>query len=207
MKLIGVVGGIGSGKSLISRQLQALGAEWVNADAMVHEVYRTEVAKGRLKDRWGLAVFDTSGEVDRGRIAEIVFESSERGQVELEWLEGWLHAELGHTIRHRVEELRAAGTVPAVVLDAPVLLKAGWDQWCDELLFVECPAEERWRRVSTRGWSRVQWEQREALQTPLQEKRSKSTFVINNGGSVEETSRQLQEFWSSRIKGTQSTVG
>jgi dephospho-CoA kinase len=202
MKLIGIVGGIASGKSFVSRAFQDLGAKWINADAMVHDAYRRPEVLQRLQDRWGTLILDQHGQLDRSKVADLVFEPSAEGRRELEWLESLLHPLLRQQILQQLQTWRSSAAVPAVILDAPVLLKAGWDTLCDELIFVAASESTRWSRIQQRGWTRQQWEQREALQTPLAEKQARATAVINNDGTAEETERQVRQFWERSVVGS-----
>jgi dephospho-CoA kinase len=196
MKLIGIVGGIASGKSFVSRAFQDLGAKWINADALVHEVYRQPSVLRSLCQRWGPNVLDQHGNLDRGFVASVVFAPTDEAHVELEWLESVVHPIVKEQIQRQLEEWRSDSRVQVVVLDAPVLLKAGWDKLCDELVFVEASEIRRWERVQTRGWTREQWLQRESQQTPMSEKRSRATRTIDNNGSPEQTRLQVHAIWN-----------
>lgn len=199
MKLIGIVGGIASGKSFVSRAFQDLGAKWVNADAMVHEVYRRPSVIQALSQRWGAGVIDEQGQVDRARVAAIVFGPTDQARAELEWLESLVHPLVKDQIQQQLEVWRTDPDVRVVVLDAPVLLKAGWDQLCDELVFVDANESQRWARVQARGWSQEQWQQRELMQTPIAEKLARSTRMIDNNGSPEATHHQVRRIWEAMI--------
>jgi dephospho-CoA kinase len=201
MKLIGIVGGIASGKSFVSRAFQDLGAKWINADAMVHEVYRLPAVLQALTQRWGRDVLDQQGQLDRGLVAGIVFAPSDQAKSELQWLESLVHPLVKEQILRQLEEWRQDPQVSVVVLDAPVLLKAGWDQLCDELIFVDASASQRWTRVEARGWTREQWLQRESLQTPLAEKLARSTRTIDNNGPPEATRSQVHAIWQTLTLG------
>ncbi len=195
MKLIGIVGGIASGKSFVSRAFQDLGAKWINADALVHVVYRESAIIQTLCQRWGPGVLDEQGQVDRTQLAARVFAPTMEAQMELEWLESLVHPLVKDQILRQLDEWRNDPTVEVVVLDAPVLLKAGWDKLCDELVFVDASESQRWERVQARGWTWEQWQQRESQQTPLLEKLARSTRTIDNNGSPESTRIQVQQIW------------
>jgi len=195
MKLIGIVGGIASGKSFVSRAFQDLGAKWIDADALVHAVYRESAIIQILCQRWGTVVLDEKGQVDRAQLAARVFAPTMEAKVELEWLESLVHPLVKDQILRQVHEWQNDPTVEVVVLDAPVLLKAGWDKLCDELVFVDASESLRWERVQARGWTWEQWQQRESQQTPLSEKLARSTRTIDNNGSPESTRIQVQKIW------------
>ena len=93
------------------------------------------------------------------------------------------------------DERTVSGAAPAAVLDAPVLLKAGWDAICDQVVFVETRLEVRQARARQRGWNADELARREASQTPLAEKRARATAVIENSGSPAQTAIQVEALW------------
>ncbi len=195
MVVLGVVGGVASGKSLVTEQLRSLGAAVIDADAIGHEVLAEAAVKRALRQRWGDRVFDEAGEVNRREVARIVFAPPPAGPPELALLERLTHPRIGQRIRQQVARLRDQQQVPAVVLDAAVLFKAGWDGFCDKIVFVEAPHALRRQRARRRGWSDAQFAAREAAQEDLDQKRDRSHWVIDNSGSPEHTLAQVQQFW------------
>lgn len=195
MKLIGIVGGIGSGKSFVSRAFQDLGAKWIDADRMAHAALGWPEVQRALRDRWGDRVFAPDGQVNRAEVAAIVFAPNDQGVRDLDWLEALLHPIVRRQLEPQLEQWRRDSAVPVVILDAPVLIKAGWHKMCDELVYIEATEATRWQRVQPRGWTIDQWRRREALQTSLTEKQALATVTIVNDGSAEETLRQVQTLW------------
>ena len=200
MILIGVVGGIASGKSEVSGALQRLGAKVVDADRIGHEVLEDPEVKTAIGRRWGAEIFDAHGLVDRRRVAGIVFASPPKGPEELTFLEQWTHPRIGQRLREQIAEWARTGRVPAAVLDAPVMLKAGWDTFCDRLLFVDAPREQRLARARRRGWSEAEYDAREAAQEALALKRSRADIIIDNSSSLEYTYAQVDQFWRSQVE-------
>ena len=198
MVVVGITGGIASGKTFVAGHLQCLGAVILDADQMGHAVLQMPEVEQALRDRWGEAVFDTGGHVDRAAVARHVFAPAPDGPPELAFLEQLTHP---HIREKMVQELRALATrsdVEMVILDAPILFKAGWDRFCDVILFVDASVETRAARASERGWSVEELERREAAQFSLQIKRERADVVIDNSGTIEETERQVARFWRSR---------
>jgi dephospho-CoA kinase len=184
--VIGLVGGIGSGKSEVARLIVARGGVLVDADRIGHEVLREPGVKEEVRARWGEAVFGPDGEVDRGRLADEVFaESAESGR-DIEALNRIVHPELLRRVRGAVAEVRQEARAPWVLVDAALLLEWGLDGVCDVVVFVDASAEERRRRVREgRGWSPGELARRERRQLPLEEKRARAGQVLPNGGSRE----------------------
>ncbi|MCA9196234.1 MAG: dephospho-CoA kinase [Planctomycetales bacterium] len=198
MKVIGIVGGIASGKSVVADELANLGAVLVDADQMGHIVLTEPEVIEILSNRWGAKILDSNGGIVRAKVAEIVFHGSESA-AELKFLESVSHPRIRAKIVCRLEELRAAGAM-AAILDAPLLFKTGLDAFCDVILFVECPQNVRQERAIRRGWTEAQFQQREAAQLPVDQKRKRSHQVIDNSGSLDTTRRQIRQFWESAIR-------
>jgi len=199
VKLIGLVGGIASGKSCVSQLFRDLGAEVINADQLAHQVMQDSAVIQLLVQRWGEIVIDDKQQLDRSAIAKVVFAETKSGQAELDWLESQLHPRIRSMIEPKLDRWRSDPKVSAAVLDAPVLIKAGWHLLCDELVFVEASLPIRLQRARKRGWADGELQRREKLQTPLSEKRRLSTFVIQNDGDSEFTARQVKAFWNQDI--------
>src|SRR5258708_38301202 len=129
MKVVGLLGGVASGKSLVARQLCDLGAGLLDGDRAGHEVLRLPEVERLVRQRWGNEVFAADGRVDRRALARIVFAPPPDGPRELEHLERITHPKITHRLREQAAALAAEG-LPAAVLDAPVMLKAGWNEFC-----------------------------------------------------------------------------
>lgn len=193
--LVGILGGIASGKSLVAGQLAALGARVVSADALAHEVLEYDEVKQMARERWGDVVIGPGGRVDRAAVARIVFAPTAEAARERKVLESWTHPEVGRLIRERVEALVHDPSVAAVVLDVPLMLESGWNRFCDRMLFVDAPREARLARAVARGWSEEDFDRREAAQPPLAEKRAAADFVIDNSTTPQATAAQVERFW------------
>ncbi len=194
MILIGILGGVASGKSAVSMRLQTLGAVVLDADKAGHEVLREADVKEELRGRWGDRVFDAAGEIDRRKVAEIVFAATTQGQAELTFLEHLTHPRIGERLRAQLADLKRGG-VRAAVLDAPVMLKAGWDRMCDWILFVDTPRPIRLARARQRGWTTADFAAREAAQESLETKRRRADATLDNSSSWEHLYTQVDRFW------------
>ena len=195
MKVIGIVGGIASGKSLVAKCFQQLGAKILDADRIGHDVLRMESVKRAIREHWGDKAFDARGEVNRAAMADSVFGLDPESRSRLARLEQITHPIIAERMSGEIERLRRTNEVAAVVLDAPVLIKAGWHRLCDKIVFVAADSETRQRRALSRGWLEVEWQRREALQTPLEEMKRLADSVIDNSTTPEETERRVAEIW------------
>ena len=194
MRVVGIVGGIGSGKSHVARRFERFGAVRIDADRVGHEILEQPQVKSAIRSQWGSAVFEASGSVSRSQLARAVFVEDPR---ELAILEQITHPQIASRIETQLETLSQSGSL--VLLDAPLLLKAGWDRFCDRILFVECDLATRQRRCATRGWSPQMHHQREQSQTDLDTKRRRASDSID--GTLEEalldsTINEMIRFWT-----------
>ncbi len=196
MLVIGVAGGVASGKSVVSDKLRALGAAVLDADRVGHEVLEEPSVRDAIRAHWGDAVFTDEGKVNRAALAQRVFAPPPHGPVELAKLEQTTHPRIGARLREQIEQYREAG-FPAVVLDAAVMFKAGWHRFCDKIVFVEAPLPVRLERALRRGWTKENFLAREAAQMPVDEKKKFADIIINNTGALEDTHQQVECFWRS----------
>jgi dephospho-CoA kinase len=197
MLVLGLVGGIGSGKSTVADFFEQLGAKVIKADQIGHEVLTTVEVESALRQRWGNTIFGLDGRIDRKKVAERVFAPPPTGPQELAFLESITHPQIGSRIRQQLQEYAASGNVQVVMLDAAILLESGWGEHCDHILFVEADKEQRLQRAFRRGWTAEQLAARESAQLSLEEKRKLADWVIDNSGSLDHTFAQLQQIWHS----------
>ena len=190
--VIGIIGGIGSGKTTVADELGVLGCAVIDADAIGHELLGAPEVLGELRQRWGDEIFTGEGKVDREALAEIVFASRD----ELDALNGILHPLIGREMAGAVDRAVADESIGAVVLDAALLVEAGWDELCNHVIFVDTPPEIRRRRVSEqRGWEKENWELREKMQISLDIKRRKCDYSIDGSSSVSHLRQQVRKVY------------
>lgn len=192
--VIGIAGGIGSGKSSVARLFAGLGAAIIDSDELSHEQLRVAEVQRQIRAWWGDSVFLPDGSVDRGALARIVF----RDPAALAQLEGLLYPRIE---ARRVELMAAMDRDPAVraiVIDAPKLFEVGLDRRCDAVVFVEADRAIRIERVSRgRGWSPQELDRRENLQIPLDRKRSRADYIVVNNSTVDELRPDVERILAS----------
>ncbi|HEX3725023.1 MAG TPA: dephospho-CoA kinase [Pirellulales bacterium] len=198
--LVGIAGGVASGKSLVTERLGRLGGAVISADQLAHEVLRYENVKRLARDRWGEGIFDGQGEIDRRALAKIVFAPPPDGPRELKFWEQCTHPEIGRLALERIERLAADKSAVAIILDVPLLFESGWNKFCEKTVFVDTPPDLRRKRAIARGWTAEDFARREAVQESLETKRRLADVVIDNSGSVESTQAQIEHFWHSLIR-------
>jgi len=218
--IIGVLGGVGSGKSTVTELLAELGAESLDADLIAHQILEEDDVRQKLRAWWGPTVFDAAGCVDRRAIAARVFASpAERAR-----LEALVHPRVRARIESRVAAFRAGDirtTKPRgsaasdahessarerlLVLDVSLLATSPLRPLCDELVFVDADDGARRERTRQRGWADGELERREAAQASLEEKRELATRVIENDAGLPDLRRKVEELHRSLT--TSSTQG
>lgn len=198
MKVIGVVGGVGAGKSYVAQAFARLGAVVIDADRVGHDVLELETVRAELRAVFGPEIFSAQGRVDRRALARRVFSPGEQGAEWLRRLEAITHPEIERRLRRRLVELAQQGTA-AVVLDAAIMIRTGWHRLCDVLVFVDADQTTRAARAAQRGWSDEEWRTRESRQLPLDEMRRHCSDVVFNGGqnapSVDQQALSLWKRW------------
>lgn len=192
--VIGLAGGIGSGKSTVAGILARLGCLVVDSDARAKAALDRPDVRKQLVAWWGEGILQsapTGGErrVDRAAVAKIVFADPEQRKR----LESIVHPIVRQDRAAAAREGAAAGA-RAVIVDAPLLFEAGLDAECNAVIFVDAPREVRLDRVRTnRGWTAEELDRREAAQLPLQIKRKKADYTIVNDGPIPDLQARIAE--------------
>lgn len=193
--VIGVLGGIASGKSAVARLLAGREGLVISADELAREALDSPAVLARVRERFGPRAIGPDGRADRAVLAALVFDP-EGGAALRSELESWTHPLVRDRIRERSSAARASG-VPRIVLDVPLLLENdalhGLARLCDVLVFVEARDDERERRAQReRGWTSGEVTRREAAQLPLHEKKKRAQHVIQNDQGLPELERAVQ---------------
>lgn len=198
--VVGLTGGVGTGKSTVAGMFQRLGARALDADRIVHRLMEPGTAvTRRIRSRFGPGVLTPAGRVRRRRLGQRVFASRR----ELEALNRIVHPAVRREIQAALRRIRRADPAAAVVLDVPLLLESGPAYRTDAVVVVSAPAGVVARRLKARsGWGRREMERRSAFQMPLSEKERRADFVVNNGGSRSATRRQVVEIWKTIRRGS-----
>lgn len=183
--VIGIAGGIGSGKSAVAAAFADLGCVVIDSDREAKAALDRPEVRDELVRWWGASVLSPEGRIDRKAVAAIVFAQP----AERQRLEALVHPLVR---RSRASMIRRAAGARAVIVDAPLLFEAGVDKECDAVVFVDAPREARLARVQSRGWDEAELDRRESAQIPLDVKRAKSTLLIDNAGPPEALRAQVE---------------
>jgi dephospho-CoA kinase len=197
MLVIGLTGGIGTGKSEVSRILGDLGATVINADQVGHEAYTPHSQIWReVVAAFGEGILQPSGEIDRKRLGAIVFsEPDARAR-----LNSIMHPRMAEMISQQIGELREQG-VELVVLEAALMVEAGWNSLVDEVWVTDAPEEHVLERLRQRNsLSEEEIRSRISSQLPFEERARHARAVVHNSGSLAELRDKVESLWS-RVRG------
>ena len=198
MIVIGLAGGIGSGKSEVSRMLGELGAETLNADSFGHEVYLPGTDGHReVVETFGDDILQPSGEVDRRALGGKVFGNPEA----MAKLNDIAWPRIRQRIAESIEEHRQADT-RVVVLDAAVLIEAGWTDAADEVWVVTATEADVIRRIQARNnLTEDQVRARISSQMSTEERATYADVVVENDGDIEALQSKVEALWKDRLAG------
>lgn len=194
MRIIGLTGGIASGKSVVSQQLEQLGMRTIDADEISHEILaRDEGVKQAVVDAFGTEVLTRDGLTDRKKLGKIVFQNPDHRKT----LERIMHPPIGAELWKKARE-----GMDDVVLEAPLLIETGGHERVDLVVVVYATREHQIQRIMKRdGISKEEATERIDAQLPLARKVSYADYLINNCGSLEDTESQVFRFYHVVSKG------
>ncbi len=195
--IIGLTGGIGSGKTEAGRILESLGAVHIDADAISRALTAPEgEALPEIREVFGDSVFNVDGTLDRRALAAAVFETPDRRRA----LEAILHPRVQRKSLSMIDRARESGAA-AVVLDVPLLFETGMDAICDVTWVVEADPAERTRRIMARdGLTAPEIEARVKNQMSDEDRAARATRVVKNDGTVEKLAGELTGLYHQLIK-------
>ena len=191
MKVIGLTGGTGSGKSVVSKSLAAAGAVIVDADKIAHDIIlKGEPAYHEIIEYYGTGILDTEGNIIRKKLGEIVFNDKEK----LAFLNQCTHKYITAEVKRQIAEAKEEGTAAAIIVDAPLLLEAKLETVCDEVWVVYADPEVRAQRVMTRdGITYELAKARIANQKSWDEYKAAASVVIDNSKDFAYLESQMAE--------------
>ena len=198
MLVIGLTGGIGTGKTEVSRLLSGLGAVVINADQVGHEAYtpHSEAWEAVVK-AFGEEILQPDGEIDRRKLGGIVFADP----AQLAMLNGIMHPRMAAIVKEKLVGLELGGAEVAVV-EAAVLFEAGWDSLVNEVWTTESPEEMVVARLQERnGFQPEEIRKRIASQMSSEQRSARAEQVVNNSGNMADLEATVREIWKHRVEG------
>ncbi len=197
MIVIGLTGGIGTGKSEVARIFQELGAVLINADQIGHQAYNphSEIWQEVVK-AFGEEILQPSGEIDRKKLGSIVFADPDQ----LTRLNQIMHPRMARMVARQVQELGEQGA-DVVVVEAALLFEAGWDSLVGEVWSTESPEDLVIKRLQSRsGLSQEEAKKRIDSQMSAEERKSRSQVVVDNSGDLVDLEKVVRSIWDQRVK-------
>ena len=198
MRLIGLTGGIATGKSTVAGMLAERGATVIDADELARRVVEPgQPAYTAVVERFGSEVVNPDGTLNRGRLGAVVFaDPSARRD-----LERITHSRIGELMQRGIADA-IAHDAPVAVVDIPLLYEATRDDMFEGVLLVYAPRADQLRRMVSRdGFSEAEATARLDAQLPIEAKRDLATWVIDNSGDLRDTERQVAAWWGEEIGG------
>lgn len=198
MNIIGLTGGIASGKSTVSSFFRQKGAAVLDADRIARELSEPG---GKLHAEYvhhfGAEVLQSDGTLNRRRIGQIVFSDPQQKQ----WLDAVSHPAIWAELLRKLEQKRNEKQ-RLILLDIPLLFESGWDKMADKTCLVYVDESVQLQRLMKRdGYTRREAQDRIAAQMPLEEKKKRADYLIDNNGSLMDTVQQAEELWKEWIHG------
>ncbi len=192
MKVIGLTGGIGSGKSTVSQLLAELGAVILNADEVGHEAFKPDTEIWRqMVAAFGRQILTTNGNIDRKKLGDIVFGNPES----LSRLNQIMHPRMHDMVQAQLEKYRRQGA-GVVVLEAPLLLEAGWTSLVDKVWVTTAPESTVLKRLEERPrLSQAESLARLRSQLPPAERARHADVIINTDCDLDELKSKVKELW------------
>ena len=188
MLRVGLTGGIASGKSTVAAMMRELGCTVLDADTLAHRLTEPgQPAYHEVVSEFGSAILRPDGTIDRKALGAIVFADRER----LDRLNRIVHPRVIEARDRQLTELEFANPLGVAVVEAALLIEAGYHKHLDRLVVAWCRPEQQRERLRARGLSGEEIEQRLAAQMPAEEKRRMADEVINCSGDIGETRRQV----------------
>ena len=197
--IIGILGGIGAGKSTVAAELAKLGCAVIDADKIAGQLLQTDAVKAQIRSKFGQAVFDANGCIDRKKLAEIAFQ----GHDKIKLLNQIIHPLTLKRAEEMIAKCENEEKAAAIVLDMPLLAEVGWDKRCDKLIFVDCHEKKRLQRLKEPAffdekplYDEKHLKARENFQISLDSKAEIAHYIIDNNSDIPALVKQVSRIFS-----------
>ena len=190
--VIGILGGIGSGKSTVAAEFAKLGCKVIDADEIAHELLDEPAVKEKVVGLFGRTILDPAGKIDREKLAEVVFADARK----LSLINEIIHPLVLQRAQELIKQYDCQNQVKAIVLDMPLLVEVGWDKRCDKLIFVDCEQKLRLDRAKKLGFDKNQVKIRENFQISLDNKANLADNTIENNSDFSVLAKQVVNIFS-----------
>lgn len=193
MPYIGLTGNFGTGKSTVLNLFEQFGSTTISADLLVAEILQRPTTINAIASLLGHHVIKDQGELDKGRIASIIFDDSEKRKQ----VESIIHPLVFDEADKIYKQAQKKKLNPLVVFEVPLLFERGYEKHFDKTILVYCTKEITIKRLIAKGFSKEESLKRIRVQMPLEEKVKKADYIIDNSFSVENTKKQIEKLFIS----------
>lgn len=192
-KIIGIVGGIASGKSSVTREFEKLGCAVIDADQIAHQFLSHQKVIDRIEKAFGNSILDEDGRIIRHKLARIVFANKEKTDL----INSIIHPLVDRKCKELIDEYNGSEKVKAIILDVPLLAEVGWHRRCDAIIFVDCDEKIRHERAMKRNNASLECiKNREKLQISLDKKAEMSHYSVRNNSEMSAIAEQVKRVFS-----------
>ncbi len=186
--IIGILGGICSGKSTVACEFAKLGCKVIDADRIAHQLLEQMPIRKKMINSFGSSILDSSGKIDRRKLADMIFSDGKR----ISQLNSIIHPVVLQRVEQLIEEYKKEPQIKAIVLDMPLLVEVNWEKRCDKLIFVACNRAKRLKRAKKMGlFDENQFKVRENFQISLYNKADIADNTINNNSDFSALAKQV----------------
>ncbi len=191
--IIGILGGVGSGKSTVADEFAKLGCKVIDADKIAHELLDKKTVQDKIVALFGKNILDSSGKIDRKKLADVVFADADK----LSSLNKIVHPFVLGRAEELIKRYNRQNQVKAIVLDMPLLVEVGWAKRCDKLVFVDCGWQLRIDRAKKLGiFGENQLKIRENFQISLDNKANIADNMVDNNPDLSGLAKQVADIFS-----------
>lgn len=190
--LVGILGGIASGKSTVAREFARLGCKVIEADKIVHELLDKKTVIRQVTAAFGKSISDSKGKISRRKLAQLVFADPDK----LAMLNQIIHPMVLKRTELLIDRYNHQDRVRAIILDMPLLVEVGWAKRCDRLIFVNCRPKTRAQRAKKLGFDKKQIKIRENFQISLDNKAGMADNTIENNSDFSALVRQVADIFT-----------
>ncbi len=194
--LIGIVGGIGSGKSTVAQLLSQLGCRVIDCDQIAHELLEKSAIKQKIIHDFGKKILTPSGRISRKKVSRSAFNNRDQ----LQMLQNILHPAVMKKVDRLVQYYQRLKQPKAIAVDMPLLVETGWYRRCDHIIFIDCDASTRAKRAQkTLHLSKNELQKRENFQISLDKKKTIADNTIENNSDLSALAGQVEDLFSQLV--------
>lgn len=191
--IIGILGGVASGKSTVAAEFVKLGCKIIDADRIAHELLERKDVKEKVVSVFGEGILDSASKIDRRKLGDIVFANGDK----LASLNKIIHRPVLARAEQLIEQYNEENQAKAIVLDMPLLVEVGWAERCDKLVFVDCRHQLRVDRAKKIGiMTENQLKIRENFQISLDSKAGIADNTVDNNSDLSGLAKQIADIFS-----------